>query len=104
MLDEIIRGIDSTQIVETILEANITKLAALLNEFNAIKEAVPNAAAVLFRTVLALVLKERAKIRAPNDSLATATDLSLEPSIKKSLGSGHPKIFGGAEERLLKRF
>ncbi|SHK61685.1 hypothetical protein [Bradyrhizobium lablabi] len=109
MLDENIRGIDSTQIVETIYEANIkkvkdTKLAALLNEFNAIKEAAPNAAAVLFRTILALVLQERAKIKAPTDSLATATGLSLEPSIKKSLGSGHPKIFDGAEERLLKRF
>jgi hypothetical protein len=109
MLDENIRGIDSTQIVETILEASIkkvrdTKLAALLNEFNTIKAAAPNDAAVLFRTILSLVLQERAKIKAPNGSLATATDLSLEPSIKKSLGDSHPKIFDSAEERLLKRF
>lgn len=109
MLDENIRGIDSTQIVETILEANIkrvkdTKLAALLNEFNTIKESAPNAAAVLFRTVLSLVLQERAKIKAPSGLLAIATDLALEPSIKKSLGDGHPKIFDSAEERLLKRF
>ena len=62
-----------------------------MNEFNTIKEAAPNAAAVLFRTILSLVLQERAKIKAPDGSLSIATDLSLEPSIKKSLGDGHAK-------------
>ena len=109
MLDDNIRGIDQTQIVETILESHIkkigdTKLAALLNEFNAIKDTAPNAAAVLYRTILSLAIQERAKIKAPNHSLAAATDLALEPSIKKALGDGHPKIFDSAEERLLKRF
>jgi hypothetical protein len=109
MLDDNIRGIDETQIVETILESHIkkvkdTKLAALLNEFNAIKETAPNAAAVLYRTILSLLLQERAKIMAPQQSLATATDLSPEPSIKKALGDGHPKIFDSAEEKLLRRF
>jgi hypothetical protein len=103
MLDDNIRGIDETQIVETILEANIkrirdTKLAALANEFNAIKDTAPNAAAVLYRTILSL------KIKATQQSLATATDLSPEPSIKKAIGDGHPKIFDSAEEKLLRRF
>lgn len=106
MLDDNIRGIDQTQIVETILESHIkkigdTKLAALLNEFNAIKDTAPNAAAVLYRTILSLALQERAKIKAPNHSLAAATDLALEPSLKKALGDGHPKIFDSAEERPL---
>jgi len=110
MVDDNIRGIDATQIVETILEANIkrvrdTKLAALLNEFNAIKETAPNAAGVLFRTILTLTLQERAKIKEPTSALATATDLSPEPSIRKALGEdGHPKIFDSAEGKLLRRF
>lgn len=110
MVDDNIRGIDATQIVETILEANIkrvrdTKLAALLNEFNAIKEIAPNAAGVLFRTILSLTLQERAKVKAPASALAIATDLSPEPSIRKALGeSGHEKIFDSAEEKLVKRF
>lgn len=109
MIDDNIRGIDQTQIVETILEANIrkirdAKLAALLNEFNSIKETAPNAAAVLYRTILSIVIQERAKINAPGQSLAAATDLALEPSIKKALGDGHSKIFDSAEEKLLRRF
>jgi hypothetical protein len=88
MVDDNIRGIDATQIVETILEANIkrvrdTKLAALLNEFNAIKETAPNAAGVLFRTILSLTLQERAKIKEPTSALASATDLSPEPSSER---------------------
>jgi hypothetical protein len=110
MVDDNIRGIDATQIVETVLEANIkkvkdTKLAALLNEFNVIKDTAPNAASVLYRTILSLTLQERAKIKEPTSALATATDLSPEPSIRKALGEGgHAKIFDSAEEKLVRRF
>jgi hypothetical protein len=60
MLDESIKNIDSTQIVESVLEENIkkvkdTKLPTLLNG-NGGKDAQPNSATVIFRTILMLVI------------------------------------------------
>jgi hypothetical protein len=89
MLDESIKNIDSTQIVESVLEENIkkvkdTKLATLLNG-NGGKDAQPNSAAVIFRTILMLVVQEQAKRKNPASALATKQDLNLYFTIDTAL-------------------
>ena len=105
-IDKAIINIDRTQIVRSVLEENIlkvrdTKLSSLLLEFNMAKDISPNLAAIGFRTILSLIIKERAKKASPTSSLATSTDFAFEPSIKEALASN---IFTSAENKLLKRF
>jgi len=106
-LDEVIVGIDKTQVVKPILDELIskvkdTKLSMLLLEFNRAKDINPNLAALGFRTILALIIIERAKIVAPQSPLATRGDISFEREIKEALSS-NPPIFSSGEQKLLKR-
>jgi hypothetical protein len=105
-LDATTKKVDGKQIVrpvldELILRVKDTKLAALLNEFNASKDGQPNLAAIGFRTILCLVIIEIAKIRQPNSKLAARIDFALDPIIQEALDSN---LFDNGESRLVKRF
>jgi hypothetical protein len=104
--DEAIVALDNTHVVIPVLDTLIlrvkdTKLAVLLNEFNRSKENNPNLAAIGLRTIITIIIQERAKISNPTSSLATKTDLGFEPDIKKAL---EKNIFDSAEAKLLKRY
>ena len=65
-LNAAISELDATRPVRSILEDRIlrvkdTKLSRLLNEFNAHREHAPNLCAISYRTILSLVIIERAK-------------------------------------------
>lgn len=105
-LDGTILSIDKTRVVRSVLEELIlkvkdTKLSTLLNEFNVAKDAQPNIAAIALRTILCLVIRERAKLTNAISSLATKEDIVLEPDIKAALAA---KIFPEGEARRLTRF
>ena len=85
-LDNVLTILDSSLIVRPILEEYIfrvkdTKLAALLKEFNAIKDTNPNFAAIGFRTILTLIIREKAKLVNSASPLATKTDLAMPSRI-----------------------
>lgn len=106
LIDRAIVAIDTREVVrpvldELILKVKDTKLAALLKEFNSAKDANPNLAAIGFRTIMSLIIRERAKLVKSSSTLATKDDLAFEPDIRLAL---QEKIFGSAEEKLLQRF
>jgi len=78
-----------------------TKLSVLLNEFNAAKDTTPNLAAIGFRTILSLVIQEKAKREKPQSDTATKTDLALDKMISSAKTDG---ILSGDVERLLNSF
>jgi hypothetical protein len=78
-----------------------TKLSVLLNEFNAAKDTTPNLAAIGFRTILSLVIQEKAKREKPQSDTATKTDLALDKMISSAKTDG---ILSGDLERLLNSF
>jgi hypothetical protein len=105
MVDSHIAGI-KIEAVRPVLEEHIlrvqdTKLATLLKEFNAIKDSQPNIAAIGLRTILCLIIVEKAKDIDPESGLAKTTDLKLSPLLK---GAIDQKIFAEGETKLLKAF
>lgn len=107
LIDNSIKIIDSNQIVKPVLEVLIsqiadTKLSTLLLEFNSCSVDQPNIASVGFRTILPLIIRERAKIVDPTDSLAVKDDIGFEIDINKAIR--HPALFNEAEKKLLKRY
>jgi hypothetical protein len=105
-LDVVIKNIDSQIVTKSVLQERIarvqdTKLATLLNEFESVKDTAPNLAAVGFRTILTLIIQERAKRVNPTSTLATRLDLAVDPMIKDAL---QEHIFTPGEEKHLKRF
>lgn len=86
---------------DLILRVKDTKLAELLKEFNAVKDTSPNLAAMGFRTVLTLIIREKAKIVNPTSHLATRDDLALDACINSAI---QDHIFSSGEEKLLKRY
>jgi hypothetical protein len=78
-LDESIKHIDSTQIVESVLET----CDVIERKWG--KDAQPNSAAVIFRTILMLVVQEQAKRKNPTSALATKQDLNLYFTIDTAL-------------------
>ncbi len=77
-----------------------TKLVELLKEFNAIKDIAPNHAAIGFRTILCLIIQEKAKRVNPTSNTATRTDLS--PTMINSAKS--EGILSRDEQRLVDSF
>jgi hypothetical protein len=73
----------------------------LLIEFNRVKDSNPNLASIGFRTILCLVIRERAKIVRPHLALATKDDLRFEPDINEAIKE---HIFTTGEEKLLKTY
>lgn len=106
MLDRNITQIDRSEVVRPVLEELIlkvtdTKLSTLLKEFNAARDTQPNIAAIALRTILMLIIQERAKIHDPASALATKDDLNLTREINEALGN---QIFASGEDKQLKRF
>lgn len=106
-IDSSIKAIDEKQMVKPVLEDLISKvsdikLATLLNEFNDVRISQPNLACAGFRTILPLIIRERAKKTDPNHSLATKDDIDFEPDI--TTGIDHPTLFKSVETKLLKRY
>ncbi len=78
-----------------------TKLAVLLNEFNAMKDIAPNHAAIGFRTILSLVIQEKAKRVNPTSNTATCTDLAPQPMIDRARND---HILSQDEQRFVNTF
>jgi hypothetical protein len=85
----------------TILKTKDVKLSTLLREFNAIKNPYPNSAAIVLRTIICLIIQERAKLTKPDSELAKMQDLALKPMVR---GAIETKIFDDGETKLLKAF
>jgi hypothetical protein len=99
-------AVDSKQIVQTILEEYLprvtnTKLATLLDEFNAIKERAPNLAAIGYRTILSHLIQEQAKAAKPDSELAKKEDLFPSDAIRAAIKE---KFFQEAETKLIWNF
>jgi chemotaxis protein CheY-P-specific phosphatase CheC len=78
-----------------------TKLAVLLNEFNAIKDQAPNLAAIGFRTILSHLIQEQAKATKPKSEFAKKEDLFPSDAIKSATKE---KFFQEAETKLIWNF
>ena len=106
MMGAAIVAVDSKQIVQTILEEYLprvtdTKLATLLDEFNAIKERAPNLAAIGYRTILSHLIQEQAKAAKPDSELAKKEDLFPSDAIRAAIKE---KFFQEAETKLIWNF
>lgn len=106
LLDRNIMNLDNSQTVIPVLDGLIlkvadTKLSTLLKEFNSGKDAQPNSAAVVFRTILMLIIQERAKRTKPHANIATDQDLDLNKCLNAALNE---KLFDSAEQKLLAQF
>jgi hypothetical protein len=106
-IDRAIEDIDESQVVRPVLDGYITKvadikLATLLQEFNAVRSSQPNVACIAFRTILPLIIRERAKRVDPTHKLATKDDVGFEPDIKAAVDN--QTLFSSAENKLLKRY
>jgi hypothetical protein len=55
---------------DLILKVKEEKLSTLLREFNAIKNQQPNSAAIVLRTIVCLIIQEKAKLAQPGGALA----------------------------------
>jgi len=86
---------------DLILKVKDTKLSTLLKEFNAIKDQQPNFAAIGLRTIICLIIQERAKITDAKGKLATRQDLALDPMLTEAIGAGS---FPQGETKLLQGF
>jgi len=107
LLDSVIQALDAREAVEPVLAEWIkrvadTKLATLLREFNDVKDTAPNLAAIGFRTILALLIRERAKQVAPDSEIAKQDDLVPERDIKAALDQ--PELFSSGERKYLRRY
>jgi hypothetical protein len=91
---------------DLILKVKDTKLSTLLKEFNAIKDHQPNLAAIGLRTIICLIIQERAKITDPQGRLATRPDLELDPMLREATAGtfppGETKLLKGFQDRGLK--
>jgi len=98
--------IDQEYEVKPVLEDYIkrvkdTKLAELLKEFNVSKDTSPNLVAIGFRTILALIIQERAKRLDPKSNTATRTDIALDKMIDSARNDN---VLSSDDQRLLDSF
>lgn len=106
-IDKHILILDSTQNIRPILDGLIlnvrnNKLATLLKEFNSIKDEQPNLAAMGFRTILSLIIIERAKVIDPYSNLAQRDDIKPEREIAEAIKM--KTLFTDVENRKLGRY
>lgn len=87
MVDESISGLTGAPVrpllEDLIVKVKDVKLSTLLKEFNAIKDHQPNMAAIGLRTIICLIILERAKLTRPDEALAKTTDLMLKPDARR---------------------
>ena len=105
LIDDALTDIDGTIAVRPILDGLILrvtdqKLATLLREFNAAKETQPNLAALGFRTILSLIIHERAKLVDPESPLAKRSDISFDRNIMDAINS---QLFPEGEVKRIRR-
>jgi hypothetical protein len=98
--------IDQGYEVKPVLEEYIkrvkdTKLAEMLKEFNMSKDTSPNLVAIAFRTILALIIQEKAKRLDPQSNTATRVDLALDKMIDSARNDN---VLSSDELRLLESF
>jgi hypothetical protein len=86
---------------DLILKVKDRKLSTLLKEFNSIKDNQPNLAAIGLRTIICLIIQERAKIANATGTLANKQDLALDPMLTEAIKAG---IFPQGETKLLQGF
>jgi hypothetical protein len=86
---------------DLILKVKDEKLSTLLREFNAIKNQQPNSAAIVLRTILCLIIQEKAKLAQPGGALAIRPDLMLTPMLQGAIDGN---IFDQGETKLLRAF
>jgi hypothetical protein len=105
MLDDTIASLSGADVRpildDLILKIKDVKLSTLLREFNAIKNQQPNSAAIVLRTIICLIIQEKAKLAQPGEALATRPDLMLSPMLQSAIDE---KIFDQGETRLLQAF
>lgn len=106
VIDIALRRLDQQYEVKPLLDEYIkrvkdTKLAELLKEFNAAKDTATNLAAIGFRTILSLVIQEKAKREKPGSNTATRTDLALNEMIDRNKNDG---VLSGDEQHLVDSF
>ncbi len=78
-----------------------TKLAELIKEFNASKDIASNLVAMGFRTILSLIIQEKAKRVNPTSNTATCTDLAPREMIDRARNDN---ILSPDEQRLVNSF
>jgi hypothetical protein len=104
LIDVLRASIDRTQSTgESVLEENIKyvtdpKLSRLLHEFNQIKDAAPNAAALIFRTIMMMLIYKRADTKGLAENYKK---FDLQPMISRAM-TDH--IFERSDERYLQHF
>src|SRR6266699_4480023 len=101
-IDQGLSILDQEYEVKPVLEEYIkrvkdTKLAEMLKEFNISKDTSPNLVAIGFRTILALIIQEKAKRLNPQSNTATRTDIALEKMIDSARNDN---VLSGDELRL----
>jgi len=106
LLENAVTNLDKKEVVTPVIDTLIAKvadieLATFLKEFNSIKDAQPNIAAIGFRTILSIILKIRARRVASESDLAVREDISFDRDLSDAIKEG---IFPEAEIKLLKRY
>jgi len=105
-IDHALSNLDQEYEVKPVLEDYIqrvrdTKLAELLKEFNAAKDSAPNLVAIGFRTILSLVIQEKAKRINSTSNTATCIDLAPVPMIDRARND---HILSPDEQRFVNTF
>jgi len=105
-IDAALSRLDREYEVRPLLEEYIkrvkdTKLAELLKEFNVAKDTAPNLAAIGFRTILSLIIQEKAKRINPTSRTATRIDLAPQSMIDSARSE---TILSADEQRLVNSF
>jgi len=105
-IDGALSRLDQEYEVKPILEDYIkrvkdSKLAELLKEFNAAKDISPNLVAIGFRTILSLVIYEKAKRINPQSKTANRNDLAPKEMIDSARNE---KILSPDEQRFVDSF
>lgn len=86
---------------EVITKVRDIKLTTLLREFNNGLKSAPNLCMIGYRTILSLVLKERAKLEKPESKLATKDDVAFAPDIELAISE---KIVSESEMKILRAY
>ena len=86
---------------ELIARVKDSKLSEMLKEFRTAKDATPNHAAIGFRTIVSLVLQQRAKRVKPESRLAKTDNLNFQQDVEDAIKEG---ILERNERRLLEAY
>lgn len=77
------------------------KLATLLRELQDMQASQPNSAAVVLRTIICLIIKERARAKRPELRMAQTDDLNFAGDLRTAIDQ---RIFDGGDQKYLENF